>query len=207
MNLPEGRLVRSRVVEDPARALSSALDRELTGVAVFEPQDALLLDAESAGVIRFRSGVPVAAHHAGTGREGPAALADLAVPGPYSVELHAVDPDRLGGERTDREVPPGMAAERLGGDHDLARRTRERSRSEGVVDAEPPREGTGGHPERDGSDGTVPRDGDATPETDTVEAFLDDEERIAALKEQARERAKERAGEWGIEDQLSDDLE
>ena len=49
--LPRGTLVRSRVVDDPAVALEAALDRELTGYAVFEPGDALLLDEDRKSVV------------------------------------------------------------------------------------------------------------------------------------------------------------
>ncbi|MFB6123160.1 MAG: hypothetical protein ABEJ78_06850, partial [Haloferacaceae archaeon] len=95
MKIPRGRLVRSRVVSDPGVALASALDRELTGYAVFEPQDALLLDEGTAGVVTFESGVPVLAYNTETDRGGADALADLAVPGPYSVELYEVDATAL----------------------------------------------------------------------------------------------------------------
>jgi hypothetical protein len=82
MRLPHGELVRSRVVSDPATALVAAAERELTGYAVFEPQDSLLLDADGRGVVTFEAGVPVLAYHTGTDRGGPEAIADLAVPGP-----------------------------------------------------------------------------------------------------------------------------
>jgi hypothetical protein len=171
MNLPEGRLVRSRVVTDPRTPLVGALDRELTGYAVLEPQEALLLDAEGAGVVAFEAGVPTLAHHEGTGRSGPEALADLAIDGPYWLRLFAVD-EAVEGD-PDSRIPPGMAAERLAGDADLAERTRERA----------------------------PRDRPAAGESlNPVEAFLEDEGKVEAIRERAREEADRRAAEWGLTD-------
>ena len=183
MRLPRGTLLRSRVVADPATALATALDRELTGYAVFEPQDALLLDAEGKGVLTFEAGVPVLAYHTGTDRGGPNALADLAVPGPYRAELYELAGDALdeAHETAELRVPPAMAADRLAGDPELAERTRR---------AAPPER-------RGGSDeaGEEP--------LSAVEAFLDDEEKISAIRERAREEARERAAEWGLDDELA----
>ncbi len=180
MTRPRGELVRSRVVTDPAIALTTALERRLTGCAVFEPQDSLLLDADGHGVLSFEDGVPIQAHHTGTGRGGPKAVADLAVPGPYSVELYRQSPnERETDFHTDeRHIPPGMPAERLAGDPSLAAKTRE----------------------------CVPKHPTGEPETEptsAVEAFLEDEEKIAAIREQARREAERRATEWGLDDQLS----
>jgi hypothetical protein len=210
MTLPEGRLLRSRVVEDPATALAGILDRELTGYAVLEPQDTLLLDADDAGVIRFRAGVAVAAYHGGTDRGGPAALGDLAVPGPYSVELYAVDRPSTA-VASERRIPPGMAAERLAGDPELADRVRKAARERGPSTAsEAPGSDPGASPDPGQSDpagesGASEGSHDPAPEpADAVRAFLDDEEKVAALKQQARKQARDRAAEWGIEDQLTD---
>lgn len=197
MNLPRGRLVQSRVVEDPGRALRSALDRTLTGYALFEPQDTLLLDAEDTGVIAFDDGIPVAAAHAGTGRGGPPALADLALPGPYSVELHALDPAEVQDVAADADlrVPPGMPAERLAGDPDLADRTRRAAPVE--RDRDPATGSTpGGDRETSVADDATRADGDA------VAAFLDDEEKIDAIRQDAREQARQRAAEWDLDGQL-----
>jgi len=169
MNLPEGRLVRSRVVTDPRTPLIGALERDLTGYAVLEPQDALLLDADGAGVVTFESGVPVLAYHDGTGRAGPEALADLAIDGPYWLQLFAVD-EPIDGDPGWR-VPPGMPAERLAGDADLAERTRERA------------------------PGDRPAAGESL---NPVEAFLEDEQKVEAIRERAREEADRRATEWGL---------
>jgi hypothetical protein len=162
----------SRVVENAAAALELALDRELTGYAEFTPQDALLLDDDGAGVLAFEAGVPTHVKHSGTGRGSDAALADLAVPGPLRVECYA------GGDppvpQTDQfAVAPGTPAERLAGDADLADRTRAAAPSDS------------------------PSGGESM---DAVEAFLEDDEKIDALRERAREEATERAEEWGFEE-------
>jgi hypothetical protein len=186
-DLPEGTLVRSRVESDPAAPLSTALGRELTGYAVLEPQDALLLDGDGAGVLAFEEGVPRFAYHTGTDRGGPSALADLATPGPFSVELREL-PDlpavafaESERDRSELRVPPGMAADRLAGDPDLAERTRTAAPPEWEADAE-----------SGGEDGSL----------DAVEAFLDDEEKIAAIRDRAREEARERAERWGLDGEL-----
>lgn len=176
MRLPRGRLVRSRVVADPATPLADELERELTGYAVLEPQEAILLEGDGHGVLTFQAGVPVVAYHAGTDRGGPGALADLAQPGPYAADLYRLSPgdlDRVH-EAEDLRVGPGTPAERLGGDPELAVRTRQ---------AAPP-----------------DRTGGAGP--DPVVSFLEDEQKLAAIREQAREQARQRATEWGLDDAL-----
>jgi hypothetical protein len=190
-DLPEGTLLRSRVDPDPAAPLSAALDRELTGYAVLEPQDALLLDADGAGLLVFEAGVPRFAYHTGTDRAGPAALNDLVAPGPYDVELRELPAETLaefdGLERSDCGIPPGMAADRLAGDPDLAERTR-----------------TAAPPEwrEDGGSGDGDGDGGDSGELDAVEEFLEDDEQIAEIRERAREEARERAEKWGLDGQL-----
>ena len=176
MKLPRGQLVRSRVVEDATTALATAFDRELTGYALLEPQDALLLDGDP-GVLTFEEGVPVLAYHAGTDRGGPEALADLAHPGPFKAELYRLSLDALrpAHEIEELRVPPGMAAEQLGGDSRLAERTRRNAPASRF----------------DGNETTNP-----------VTAFLEDEEKIAAIREQAREEARQRADEWGLTEAL-----
>lgn len=169
----------ARVVEDAATALALVLDRDLTGYAEFTPQDALLLDDDGAGVLAFEDGVPTHVKHSGSGRGGDAALADLAVPGPLRVECYA------GGDppvpETDQfAVAPGTPAERLAGDSALADRTRAAAPSD--------RTQTG-----------------AAESMDAVAAFLEDDEKIDALRERASEEATERADEWGFGDQLADE--
>jgi hypothetical protein len=229
--LPAGRLVRSRVVTDLGAVLADALDRRLDGYAVVEPQDALLLDAAGPGVLGFRSGAPAGAYHAGTARGGPAALADLAADGPCRVELRALDADAAALRAFDRDavrVAAATPAERLAGDQALAARTRrvvDDTRRVGGRGAPAPHDpDPGPAPARTGDEGPArgdagrsgPRpdaghrsrpgtraDADDAPE-DPVVAFLEDDERIAAIRDQAREQARERAAEWGLTDQLED---
>jgi hypothetical protein len=179
MNVPRGRLVRSRVVDDPAVVLEAALDRSLTGYAVLEPQDALLFDDGARGVVTFEAGVPVLVYDATTDRGGPDALADLARPGPYRIELYELPSEDLDAahDTPALRVPPTMPAERLVGDAALAERTREAA-PESRLDDEP-----------SGS---------------AVEAFLADEGRIEAIRAQARDEAQRRAAEWGLTDALSE---
>lgn len=215
-DLPEGRLLQSRVVPDPGETLADALDRPLTGYVVFEPEDALLLDTGGSGVIAFREGVPVAAHYGGTDRGGPEALADLAVPGPYSAEIRETDDDALAplvGEQ-DRRIPPGMAAERLAGDPDLADRTRTLADRRRVGTADPPGAGSRGRPRDDPGEthadpvsrpGAGDRSGgDGREGADAIAAFLEDERKIEAIREQASQQARERAEDWGLTDHLEE---
>jgi hypothetical protein len=178
MNVPRGRLLHSRVVDDPGALLSTALDRSLTGYAVLEPQDALLFDEGARGVVTFEAGVPVLVYDATTDRGGPDALADLAGPGPYRVELYDLPREELDAldPAPALRVPPDMPADRLAGDPDLAARTREAA-PDARLD---------------------------TPAGSAVEAFLADEEKIAAIREQARAEAQRRAEEWGLTDALAD---
>lgn len=179
MRLPRGQLVRSRVVAEPATLLADALDRALTGYARLQPQDAVLLDAEGAGVLTFRDGVPVLAYHDGTGRGGAEALADLAGAGPFAAELHRLAPADLAAahDLADLRVPPGVPAERLAGDPDLADRTR----------------------------AVAPDHRDDADPTDPVVAFLEDDRKVAAIRERAREEAEHRAAEWGLDEALGRD--
>lgn len=179
MNVPRGRLVRSRVVDEPATVLEAALDDTLTGYAVFEPQDALLFDDGSRCVVTFEAGVPVLVYDATTDRGGPDALAEVASPGPSRVELYELSRQDLAPlhEQRTLRVPPDMPAERLAGDPDLAARTREAAPDSRLDDQ---------------------------PTGSAVEAFLADEAKIEAIRTQAREEAKRRAEEWGLSDALVD---
>lgn len=140
------------------------------------------MDADGHGIITFEADVPLFAYHTGTDRGGPEALADLAIPRPYSIELFRLTADELAHIEAghDRRVPPGMPAERLAGDPALASRTRERASEE--------RESVSGD--------------EANTPTSAVEAFLEDDAKIEAIRRQAREEAQRRAEEWGLEDQL-----
>lgn len=185
MKVPDGRLCKSRVVADAREPLADVLDRELTGYAVFESQEALLLDAEGRGVITFEAGVPVLAYHTGADRGGPPALADLATPGPYHVSLYELPAADLADlhRASDLHVPPGMPAERLAGDPALAESTRRADPSRARTDD--------AETEEDRTDGR-PDPGSA------VEAFLEDTEKIEAIQRQAREEARERAEAWDL---------
>jgi len=184
MNVPEGTLLRSRVVGEPRQPLTAALDRQLTGYAVFEPQETLLLDSGGRGIVTFRDGVPELAYYTGTDRGGPAALADLAMPGPYHVELYRLSTVAIDsiGDHQDLSIPPGMAAERLAGDPALAASTRRAAPND-----------------RDLTTPSDDEDDAADAELGAVEAFLADETKIDAIKTQAREEAQRRAKEWGFD--------
>ncbi|MEZ3164844.1 hypothetical protein ABNG03_18015 [Halorubrum sp. RMP-47] len=178
LTIPRGTLLRSRVVSDVGTTLSRALDRGLTGYATLVPQETLLLSGEARGVLTFEDGVPVLAYNTVTDSGGPDALAELAVPGPYRVELYAVDADGLAaahGEDALR-VAPDAAATELADDAALADRTREAAPADRL---------------RDDAD-----------EDDAVAAFLADDARIDAIREQARAEARDRAAEWGLDDAL-----
>jgi hypothetical protein len=180
MKLPQGELRRRRVVTDISTVFANALDTELTGYARLEPQDTLLLDAEGIGVVTFENGVPGLAYHTGTDSGGPDALADVAVDGPYRLELYELDRDSLPSPREAAAlaVPPGMPADRLAGDSELAARTREKAPSNRVEHAE-----------------------ESAGDFDAVESFLDDETTIQSIRERAQEEATRRADEWGFQDQ------
>jgi hypothetical protein len=188
IDLPDGDLVQSRVVADPRDPLAAALDRSLTGYATFEPQESLLLDGHGRGIVTLHDGVPRLAYYTGTDRGGPAALADLATPGPYRVELYELEAGVLDPltDEADLQVPPGAPAERLAGDPALATSTRRAAPAAWSEAAD-----------TDASDA-----GTGTDETEdrrsAVEAFLDDAEKIEAIREQARQEAEARAEEWGF---------
>jgi len=181
MNLPSGRLLRRRVVENVGTVLDRALEAELTGYARLVSQDALLLDGDGVGVLTFQDGIPSAAYHTGTDAAGQEALADIAVAGPYRLELYELEADVLaevhGSESV--AVPPTSPARRLSGDPQLIERTR----------------------------GAAPADRleaktDEDAHLDAVASFLDDEERIETIRDRAREEARSRADEWGFEPEI-----
>ncbi len=181
LRIPRGDLLRSRVVSDVATTLSTALDRELTGYATLVPQETLLLEGEARGVITFADGVPMLAYNTVSDRGGPDALAELAVPGPYRVELYDVAADALDAAHEEDAllVPPGAVATELADAPALADRTREAAPAHRL-------------------------DGDDGDDADAVAAFLRDDDRIEAIREQAREEAAERASEWGLDGALDD---
>jgi hypothetical protein len=169
--IPDGDLLRSRVVTELAGVLEDALDRRLDGYAVLEPRDSILGETSDSGIVTFEDGVPTLAYHVGSDRGGPPALADIGA-GPYQLELYALDATHLEVPHSSDalRVPPGMAAERLAGDAALADRTR--------------RAATTDHDDTRGA----------------LEAFLEDETAIEELRQNARSEARSRAEDWGFED-------
>ncbi|WP_435335202.1 hypothetical protein [Haloarchaeobius sp. TZWWS8] len=182
MRLPRGELVQSRVVDSPATPLRTALDRELDGYLLLEPQHSLLFDDEGAGIVTLEAGVPVLAYHLGAECGGVEALTTLAGTGPYSAELYEVPSGSLASahETESLRVSPDDPANRLAGETELADRTRDAAPTS-LLDAEPV--------------------GD---DLDPVEAFLSDDSKIAAIQRQAEEEAARRAEEWGLTDVLAD---
>ena len=75
-------------------------------------------------------------------------------------------------------IPPGSAAEQLGDDPSLAERTRTAAPEDRLAEDDP--------------------------DLDPVEAFLADEERLDAIRTQAREEAARKADDWGLSDALVD---
>jgi hypothetical protein len=175
--IPDGELLRSRVVSALSPALEDALDRELDGYALVSPRNALLDSGNDRGVITFESGVATLAYHTGTDRGGPPALADIGSP-PYQFELYALAAEALElPHRTEAlRIPPGAAAERLAGDAELAARVR----------------------------AAVADDGDERSERDAVEAFLENEAAVSDIRDAARTDALERAEEWGFSEALEE---
>ena len=183
LSIPRGELLRSRVVANVGETLEAVLDRELTGYATLVPQETLLSAGDARGVLTFEAGVPVLAYNTATDRGGSAALASIAVPGPYRVELYAVARSKLAAahDATALQVPPDAPATELADDPALAARTRDAAPAER-------------QPDRNGGDG-----GD----DNAVAAFLADDDRIEAIRTQAREEARARATEWGLTEALT----
>lgn len=179
VQIPEGDLIRSRVVSDAGVTLSAALDGELTGYAVVEPQDALLLGDGGSAVLTFEDGVPVVAYDPSADRGGSDALAEFAVAGPYRVEVYELPAPALEpAHRTEGlRVPPTEPADRLADDEALVERTREAAPEARLEDE------TG---------------------RSAVAEFLADAERIESIRAEAREEAQARAEEWGLTDQLDE---
>lgn len=122
--IPDGDLVRSRVVPDARTVLEDALDRRHTGYAVVAP--AL---ADGRAVLTFADGVPVLAYHPPSDAGGPAALAAVPTPGPYRVDLYDLPAAALADAHAVDAlcVPPGAPAEQLADAPGLADRTRRRA--------------------------------------------------------------------------------
>lgn len=176
MKLPRGQLLRQRVVSDLGTALSAVLEEQVTGYARLKPQDTLLLDTEGVGVLTFIDGVPVVAYHTGTDTAGPPALDEIAVTGPYRIELYELEKDILVEIHEDEalRIPPTLPAERLVGDPQLIERTRGQA-PDNRLEAQ-----------------------DTTQSATAVEAFLSDEQRIETIQQRARADAKAKAEQWGF---------
>lgn len=174
--IPDGDLLRSRVVAELSPALEDVFDRRLDGYARLSPRGALLASDDDRGIVTFEAGVPTLVYHAGTDRGGPPAVADIGPP-PYRFELYALDADALELPHRDDtlSVPPGTVAERLAGDPELATRIREAATDDG----------------NDADQGAL-------------ETFLDDEATVAAIRQSAREDALERADQWGFADAIGE---
>lgn len=174
--IPDGELLRSRVVTALSPPLSDVLDRRLDGYAPVSSRNSLLDDGDETGVVTFDDGVPVLAYHSGTDRGGPPALEDIGSP-PYRFELYALDADALElPHRTEElRVDPGAVAERLTDDQDLVARTREVAGTASVERSE-----------------------------DSVETFLENEAAIEEIRRSAREEALERADEWEFADAVGE---
>lgn len=177
MNLPQGQLLRQRVLNSIETVLAGALDRDLTGYARLEPQETLLLSADRAGIITFTDGVPVAAYHTAPDATGADALTEIASSGPYRLGLYALDQAALQPlqESDAARVPPGLPAEVLSGDQELIERTRERAPDERIERDEHEQSGLA-----------------------AVESFLDDENQIETIRSRAQSEAESRADEWNL---------
>ena len=182
LHVPQGELLSSRVVTDLGATLRRVLEDGLTGYVVLEPQETLLLDGDVHGVLTVEDGVPTLAYDLAADERGPRALARLADPGPYRVERYSTDPGAIRSlheaDAADAfRVTPGAPAEQLARDADLAAATRRQ----------------------------VPDCGDNEEDEDPLESFLTDEDRVAAIQEEARAEAKRRAEEWGFTEELAED--
>jgi hypothetical protein len=191
LSVPDGSLLRARTVRDLSVPLSLALDQRLTGYLRVECGGAILLDDATRGVVTLADGVPVLAYEVDNDATGPDALAELAGPGPVRVETYRVAADALaalheraeageGGTSHDGascSVAPDAPARQLADDPDLADRTCELAPAE-----------------------RQDRDDDSA-----LASFLADEERVAAIRTEARAEARQRAEEWGLTSELAVD--
>jgi hypothetical protein len=130
-------------------------------------------------VLTFEAGVPVLAYEAESDTTGTEAVAEFVDPGPYRVELYELPASALAEahEADELRVAPGTPATELADAPALADRTR----------------------------AAAPADRDDAAASGAVAAFLADEERIDAIREQARDEARQRAREWGLDDALAGD--
>lgn len=180
--IPQGQLLRSRVVSDVRTMLLKALDRSLTGYVVVVPPQ-----ATETGVFTFERGIPVVVYHTDADIGGEQALAAFDDVGPCRIDLYALSTEQLQSVH-DMEaltVPPELPATYLTGDRALAARTRKQAARHADTD-------------HDSLCSPTPNEDDA------VAAFLDNTEQIETLQEQARNEARHRALAWGLDEQLAD---
>lgn len=173
--IPEGELLFARTVGGYAEPLADALDRAVTGCLVVRPAPSLLVGADTRGVLTLVDGVPRAAYETSDDLAGGDAVAGLASDGPARVALYAHEADRLAAiheTATECLIAPDAPAQELADDSELARATRDRAPTE------------------------------SDDRRSAAAAFLADEQRVAALRAQARAEARERAAEWGLEEHL-----
>jgi len=177
-HIPEGQLCRSRTDADVGETLAEALDRDLTGYVVFEPQGSILRGGDERAVLTFEAGVPVLAYYAPSDAGGTDAIAALSG-GLFHAESYELPAEALAdAHRVEAlRVPPTAPADRLTDDDALIERTRAAAPDDRL---------------EDGSDASA------------VAEFLADPDRIDAIRQEARAEAEERAAEWGLTDQLDD---
>lgn len=177
MKITGGTLKRSQTVSEYGPVLATILEEQLTGYSRIEPGDAVVLEADGAGVLTFEGGVPQAAYHTTTDATGEAALEELSNLGPFYVEVYTVSEELLAGVHDTPAVciPPERPAERLAGDPKLADRTRAQASTE------------------------QRKRGRVTKE-ETLVSFLEDEQRIEQIRTEAKEQARRRAKEWNLEE-------
>lgn len=182
MRIPRGEFRRSHAADDAAAVLRTALDEELTGYAIFEPQDALLLGGTTRGTVMFEDGVPALACSTECEVGSRDGLEGFAVTGPTRAAVHTVDVTELmdAHEVEAFRVPSDGPARVLVGDERLATK---------ILDAAPVM-----HREES-------RDQSA------IEAFLVDTGVIEEIRSEVREEARAKVSEWGLDDVLADDVD
>lgn len=182
MQITEGQLERSQMVTDYGQVLSDLLDDELTGYSRIESGDSVVFETDGAGILTFESGVPVAAYHTADGMTGEAALEELSKIGPFYIEVYTVEATVLSSvhETAAVRVPPERPAEQLAGDPALAERTRAAASSDQLSRGR----------ETDG---------------EALLAFLNDEDRIEEIRQEAKEQAKQRAEQWNLHTELTEE--
>lgn len=182
MNITEGQLKRSQVVSEYGPVLEAALEERLTGYSRIEPGDNVVLEADGAGILTFKRGIPMAAYHTVSEATGEAALEALSKLGPFYVEVYTVGAEALQPvHETDTVlIPPERPAELLAGDPALA----EQIRSQAAPGQQKQTR---------------------TPNEEALISFLSDEKRVQQIKDEARKQARRRAEQWNLDAELLDE--